>query len=1280
MDTEASSDIQMSSIVPRLFPSLGPALLISMGYIDPGKWAAAVDGGARFGFDLVSLVLAFNCAAILCHYLTARIGVVTGKNLAQICSEEYSRPTCILLGVQAELSVIVLELTMILGIAHGLNLILGLEMFTCVLLTVVDMFLFPFLMTLPNKCKTEMFFISIAGFGLFSYVLGVLISQPEIPVAMNGVFPRLRGESAYSLMSLLGANIMPHNFYLHSSIVQKQQRLPSVSLGALCHDHLFAILCTFSVIFLVNNVVMLSAATVFHNAGLAVLTFQDSLLLMDQIFQSPIAPVAFFLVLFLTNQVTAITWNVGGRLFLHDFFGIDAPVWIHRVTVKGLAIIPALYCAWNSGAEGIYQLLIYCQVVSAMLLPSSVIPLFRVASSNFIMGAFKISGFVEVLAMLTFLGMLGSNIIFILELLFGDSDWTGNLRWNMGSGYIVLLLIGCASFGFMLWLAATPLKSASECPDIQIWNRDSQKAIPEPSQNREESELNKTRYDGDEEPVAEEAASEKSTVSLLDNSVGSYLDLPETIMDSDNEPHQSAAGSHLENSTSAVDLAPCVTVSEVSAVGLSDASKDRVESKESVEKTVGIGGPLKVLKDDEADVCELEEPPVETFGSIPISTFDGPGSFKSISGKNDDSGNGSGSLSRLCGLGRAARRQLASILDEFWGQLYDFHGQLTKEARAKGIDVIWGLDSKPVASSIKADTLAMDYSTKYFSEAERVSAFPTNSMDYDSPKHQRILGGVDSPYGVQRGPSSWSSSIQSLHAFVQSSGSNLLDASERRYSSLRLPTYPDARDYQPATMHGYQIPSYLSRNTESLSIPLDPSTPKSTSLVPNYKDPLTYSLGQNRLGSLHTSSMQNPAMPLINRLQSERNYYDSLLVGSGTNGNVGSTTHPKKYHSLPDISGLAVSARNSSLADKNAQWGSPIGPGPSKGRTPYEQSLYLNTTSRAEGVPLAFDELSPSKLYQDAFSLPLRSNVDTKSLWSKQPFEQLFGIAGKPQSGTVEVLRETVSHVDSESKLLQSFRYCIMKLLKLEGADWLFQQNGGFDEGLIDLVAARESFLYEAETREVNRIRMGESLHMSSDRKFGSVPKIGEADLAKFLVSSVPNCGGGCIWQVGLIVSFGVWCIRRILELSLMESRPELWGKYTYVLNRLQGILDLAFFKPRPPISPCFCLQVSGGTVGKRSGPLLSDGISFTIGKLNQGRTTTASMLLDLIKDVEAAVSGRKGRTGTAAGDVAFPKGKENLASVLKRYKRRLSTKSTSVHEGGSGPRKGPVPASTFPA
>ncbi|TYI10944.1 hypothetical protein ES332_A09G176300v1 [Gossypium tomentosum] len=1299
MEAETGNGNHHPGVLNRMLPAVLPVLLISIGYVDPGKWVATVEGGARFGFDLVAPMLLFNCAAILFQYLSARIGIVTGRDLAQICSDEYDKSTRIFLGVQAELSMVVLDLTMVLGVAHGINLLLGVDLSTGVFLAALDAVLFPVFATLLDHCRASFLCIYAAGFILLSYVFGVLISQPEISLSTTGMLTKLSGESAFALMSLLGASIMPHNFYLHSFIVQQHQGPPNISKSASCHSHLFAILCAFSGICLVNYVLMNSAANVFYSAGLVLVTFQDAMSLMEQVFRNGIVPLIFLVVMFLSNQITASAWNLGGQVVLHDFLGLDLPGWLHRATIRIIAMVPALYCVWTSGAEGIYQLLIFAQVMVALLLPSSVIPLFRIASSRPIMGVYKISPVVEFLALVTFMGMLGLKIIFVVEMMFGNSDWVDNLRLNAGISlsvpFIALLVTACASFSLMLWLVATPLKSTSSPSEAHALNWDLNRTLSEATMERVDNDLCETRYHGEESVHVLERSStpEKSIGSHSDLSFTNYdLNLPETIMESDREIHlttvnetssnsiyPSPSACKTQESTSIIESAPTL-VNEVVDDDLPSTKTLRIESMKTVEKTVNVEGDLSVEKDDDdGDSWEPEEPSKPPSGSVSSLTADGPPSFRSLSGKSDDGGNGTGSLSRLAGLGCAARRQLAAILDEFWGQLYDFHGQPTPEAKKKKLDVLLGVDSKP----LKVDTSGKEYGG-YFPLVRARGSDAINSSLYESPKQLKVQNSVDSPYGYSRGSVPlWSNHMQLLDAYVQNSSHNI-NSSERRYSSLRAAPSADAVEYQPATVHGYHLASYLNRiakdkSSDCLNGQMESPASKSPGLAPtNYGDSLAFALGQklqNGITPAQAAGFQSAAVSRNSSLQSERSYYD---INSGTNGNSGLSVNSKKYHSLPDISGLSVPLRNMYMSEKSAQWDSSIGYGSAIGRTEFETSMYPNTGPRA-GVPLAFNETSQLKGYRDPLSLQLSSSPDTGSLWSRQPFEQ-FGVAEKQQTAGSEALgsglnsltRDTASSVDLESKLLQSFRHCIVKLLKLDGSDWLFRQNGGADEDLIDRVAGREKFLYDAEAREMNQVvHMGEPQYLSSEKRYGSSPKSDRASFASFSISSVPNCGEGCIWKADLIISFGVWCIHRILDLSLMESRPELWGKYTYVLNRLQGVIDLAFSKHRSLVPPCFCLQIPV-EYQQRSSPLVSNGFLPPASKPGRGKITTASTLLDIIKEVEIAISCRKGRTGTAAGDVAFPKGKENLASVLKRYKRRLSTKQVSTHDR-TGSRKVPT-------
>nr|CAD1841568.1 unnamed protein product [Ananas comosus var. bracteatus] len=651
---------------PYLFPSLGPALMISMGYIDLGKWVAAVDGGVRFGYDLVLPVLFFNFTAILCQYLATCIGMVTGKNLAEMCSEEYSRSSCILLGVQAELSMITSDLTMILGIAHGLNLLFDIDLITCICFaSVAAIFLPHFITTLDNQVA-EALYVGIAGFALLCYVFGVLVSQPEIPL---------------------------------------QQRKPdTVAIGALFHDHLFAILFIFTGIFLVNYVLMNSAAAVSSSAEV-LLSFQDVFLLMDQIFKTAIAPVVFFLVLLFASQINALTSNTGGKVIVQHLFGMNLSVSAHHLLVKVLAFILALYSAKVAGAEGIYQLLIFCQVMQAMVLPSSVIPLFRIASSRLIMGAFKISWYLEVLALFAFFGVLASNIIFIIEMLFGNSGWINNIKGSTGSNFVVpytvLLLISCASIAFTLYLAATPLKSASEEPDNQLWISPTQKNYQELS---ESSEVNNTpeniEFDDDQVSMVESNL-DNLVESHPDKSTVEYQDLSETAVESDQDSKLSIDGTNTSTITcpspTYLPEEPKFLLEETLPEIVNKASPGNLPDSIKVETKVEAQAEVCTSKEnDEAETLDSDK---SLRGTFPTSTTDGPGSLTSVRESGSDGFNGSESLSKISGLGRAARRQFAAILDEFWGNLFDFHGKLTQDASMKKLDVLLGLDLRVVGSS-----------------------------------------------------------------------------------------------------------------------------------------------------------------------------------------------------------------------------------------------------------------------------------------------------------------------------------------------------------------------------------------------------------------------------------------------------------------------------------------------------------------------------------------------------------------------------------------------------
>nr|GMC90495.1 ethylene-insensitive protein 2 [Ipomoea batatas] len=1302
MESETLAVHYQPDKLQRLLSTIVPVLLIAVGYVDPGKWAVFVEGGARFGVDLMIVLLLFNLGAILCQYLSARIAVVTGRDLAQICSEEYDKVTCIFLGVQAEISVIALDLTMVLGTAYGLKAVFGFDLLSCIFLTATNAVLLPLISSLVDNVSARFLSICWASFILLSYVIGMIISQPENPLSMDGMLTKLNGDSAFALMSLLGASIMPHNFYLHSSI--RDQGSKKLSKEALCNDHFFAIVCIFSGIFLVNYVLVNSAASVFYNStsgssGLVLLTFQDALSLHDQVFRSSLVTFVVVLVMFFSNQITALTWDLGKQAVVHDLFGMELPGWLHHVTVRIMAIVPALYCVWTSGAEGLYQMLLCTQVGVALVLPSAVIPLFRVASSRSIMGVHKISPLSELLSLGTFFGLLGLKIIFVTEMVFGDSEWVSYLKWNIGSSvsvpYVVLLVAAFSSLGLMLWLAATPMKSASSTFDPQALYWDIRTPVPESPPFGDKVDVNESRFN------LERSTNRQEPTLQLGKLLGSHSNsnlstpypepnLPETLPDFETFPHLTTIDENKsevmfpnkskcdpELSISAGDTVPRSTVyDDVSAADSAEDSSLTSKPVDVVEKTLHIEGDNQNDKDNEGDSWVPEEVTKEVSANSQFLSFEGPGSFKSISGKNDDIGNGTGSLSRL-GLGRAARRHLTVVLDEFWGQLFDSHGQATQEAKSKKLDILLGVESKmdpkPPSGSLKLESIRKE-SNAYISSMSGLGSDLLINSNLYSHKQQMGKFGDESAYVAQKDPySSQSAHLQLLDAYVRSLSHDTLEAGERRYSSMHIPTSSSGYDQQPATIHGFEL-AYLNRianerRTGYSNGKVESPIPKSKNLItPNSSEfyPSAYALKpQSSLSSRAPPGFGNVPTSRNTSLQSGNNLND--LNPSGNAESIGCTASAKKFHSSPDIKKLYVPNRESLLLERSAQRDSSMGYVQSSGRSPYERLNYLSPSQRVGGPP-GFDQPSPSKVPRDAIPLQFSSNPATGSLWARQPFEQFGGTA---KSGNIHAdrfgamqssfTREAGLMMELEARLLQSFRSCIAKLLKLEGSEWLFRLDDGVDEDLVYGVATRERFLYEAEMREINAMggNIGES---PPNRKPGSASKTEEFDCTKFLMTSIPHCGEGCIWKLDLIVSFGIWCIHRILELSLTESRPELWGKYTYVLNRLQGIIDLAFFKPRSPMTPCLCLSFPVGQQ-QRSNMSAPNGSLAMPAKQGRGKCTTAPMLVEKIKDIEIAISSRKGRAGTAAGDVAFPRGKENLASVLKRYKRRLSNKAVGFQE-----------------
>lgn len=843
-----------------------------------------------------------------------------------------------------------------------------------------------------------------------------------------------------------------------------------------------------------------------------------------QVFRTPIAPVAIFLVLLFSSQITSLTYNVGGRLILHYLFGAKISSWVHHLLVKSLSIVLALCCAKCAGPAGIYQLFIFCQIVQAMLLPSSVVSLFRIASSSSLMGSFKLSLHMKILALFAFFGIFASNIIFIKDMLMGNSSWVNNIGGATGNTRVVfnvvMLLLSCTLIVSTLHLAITPLNSANGGPETKLWTSNVQKY---------QHELTRATEDIDHRKIS----SEKNQLAVLEPALGNSVGNQQDKLVVEVHLHPMGKPVHTEDQflqsvpvlkdtahyTSPVDHPMKVKsfldtdleiVHETSSDNLSDPSVLDKFDKGQILRDVSIE--TDYTDKSSEGTLELEE----SFSKPITGGYSVNSSAQSAEEKNLDSDYRS--LSRLSGLGRGYRRQLAVILDEFWGCLFDFHGNLTQEAMLKKYDVLLGIDTRAAYS-----------------------------MSYNSP-NGRSLSSLNF-MGITP-----SHDVQLENTLLQRSSGTLPEPIGRPYTSLHMPQYSEDRDFQPATIHGYQIAShskgnraggnYLSSYTSQPPTTIKPASP----LVASLRDSFLYARSQSGLGFLGSSGLQSPIAPRANRGLLESSYYDRPLVETPC-GSVGSSVYAKKYHSSPDISAVISACRNSLLSEMK-----PIGPRPSSGQMSLEKSQYNNILSTTGiPIPLAF---SPPKLHDNAFSLQSSMNQNAKLLWSIQPFEQLSGVTDRDQTRKRIVAdnprlapREIFSYSQSESKLLHRLRFCIQRLLNLEGSDWLFRPNGGSDEDLINQVALNEKNVRGRGVDDFHELCSSEIQYYSSINKFTSVQQDGETTSFPL---NIPKCGDDCIWRASIVVSFGVWCVRRILDLSLVESRPELWGKYTYVLNRLQ--------------------------------------------------------------------------------------------------------------------------------
>jgi manganese transport protein len=367
---------------------MGPATLVSVGYIDPGNWATDLEGGARFGYSLLWVLVASSFAATLLQTLSARLGLVSGHDLASACRMHYSPWVSRALWVLAELALIACDLAEILGSAIAIQLLFGLPLVAGSLLTVFDVFI---ILALQRRGMRWLESIVLA---LLSTIAGCLVlelffARPPARSLAGGLVPHLQGESLYLAVGILGATVMPHNLYLHSSLVRKQTRGARSELPRALRQSFFSTAIALNLALLLNAAILILSAAVFSSRGIGINDLREAHRLLTPIVGTSVSATLFAVALLCSGQSATISGTLAGQYVLEGFVRIRLSPVIRRSVTRALAVAPAVGVLAIAGESGTVNLLIASQVVLSLQLPFAIIPLLRMTNSVELMGRFQ---------------------------------------------------------------------------------------------------------------------------------------------------------------------------------------------------------------------------------------------------------------------------------------------------------------------------------------------------------------------------------------------------------------------------------------------------------------------------------------------------------------------------------------------------------------------------------------------------------------------------------------------------------------------------------------------------------------------------------------------------------------------------------------------------------------------------------------------------------------------------------------------------------------------------
>jgi manganese transport protein len=407
----------------KMLAFLGPGYLVAVGYMDPGNWATSLAGGSKFGYALLTVALMSNLMAILLQALCARLGIASGRDLAQACRDAFPRAVSWPLWLMAEIAICATDLAEVIGTAIGLNLLFGIPLEIGVLLTALDVFLILWLQVIGFRW-IEAFVVALLGVIAICFGLQIAMANPEWGPLIRGFAPTTEivtnPDMLFLALGILGATVMPHNLYLHSGVVQTRAIGPSIAekreaITLATLDSTIAL--TFALV--INASILVLAAATFNKTGqTSVSELGEVHSLIAPLLGSAMAPTLFGIALLCCGMNSTVTATLAGQIVMEGFLDIRLPPWARRLITRSIAIVPAAVITIWFGEKGTAKLLILSQVVLSLQLPFAIVPLIMFTADRKKMGALVAARWVTALAILVAAIIIVLNIKLLYDAIF----------------------------------------------------------------------------------------------------------------------------------------------------------------------------------------------------------------------------------------------------------------------------------------------------------------------------------------------------------------------------------------------------------------------------------------------------------------------------------------------------------------------------------------------------------------------------------------------------------------------------------------------------------------------------------------------------------------------------------------------------------------------------------------------------------------------------------------------------------------------------------------------